>query len=337
MRIVRGASVPALMFSLSLSLSAAVPELSLEGGRLTGRGAVFVSDGVPVVATAAHVLLENPELLLRDESGHAFPIRVLEFAPDRDLVLLEADLPEKYRKSDGKTAAVSPGAPLRFGTGSGRCETVEPTRLFCRGIAVKRGDSGGAVTDPEGRLAAVVRGVLPEKPDTMEAVRVDNYRRSTRERIGITRFTEWQRGYLELKRWNARVVEALKQLSGERLRRRGAELLRDLPETAPVNVEALDRLRGREILRAGRAAAWLGLSPRGEVLEVWEPFSVEAWAVLVEHSGAPDVERGGSNWGIRGWREESGRMRWAVVCAEGLFAGKILVSPGGDSGAKRRR
>lgn len=327
--------VPILL--LALPLSAAVPELSVEGGRLSGRGAVFICDGVPVVATAAHVLLENPDLLLRDESGHAFPIRVLEFVPDRDLVLLEADLPEKYRKSDGKTTAVAPGDPLRFGERSGRCEAVEPIRLLCRGIVVKRGDSGGAVTGPDGGLAAVVRGLLPETPDTMEAVRVDNVVRTTRERIGITRFTEWQRGYLELKRWNARVVDVLKQLSGEALRRRGAELLCEMPETAPVGVEVLDRLRRREVFRAGRAAAWLGLSPRGEMLEAWEPFSADAWAALVEHSGTPDVERGGTNWGIRGWREESGRMRWAIFCAEGLFAGKILVSPGGNSGAKRRR
>ena len=84
-----------------------------------------------------------------------------------------------------------------------------------------------------------------------------------------------------------------------------------------------------ELPAGGCAAAWLGLSPRGEVLEVWEPFSVEAWNALTEHGGAPEVERGGSNWGIRGWREESGRMRWAVFCTEGLFAGKILISPGG--------
>lgn len=162
-----------------------------------------------------------------------------------------------------------------------------------------------------------------------EAVRVDNYRRNARERIGIGRFTEWQRDYRELKQWNSRLVDAVKQLAGAALRRRGAELLRELPETVPVGVETLDRLCRRETLRAGRAAAWLGLSPRGEVLEVWEPFSVEAWNALTEHGGAPEVERGGSNWGIRGWREESGRMRWAVFCTEGLFAGKILISPGG--------
>ena len=70
----------------------AAPELAVEGGCLTGRGAVFRAEEATLVATAAHVLLENPDLMLRDDSGHAFPIRVLEFAPDRDLVLLEADL-----------------------------------------------------------------------------------------------------------------------------------------------------------------------------------------------------------------------------------------------------
>lgn len=306
----------------------AAPELAVEGGSLSGRGVIFRAEDATLVATAAHVLLENPELMLRDETGHAFPIRVLEFAPDRDLVLLEADLPEKYRQYDGKTTAVAPGDPLRYGTRSGRCESVEPTRLICRGIPVKRGDSGGAVTGRDGRLTAVIRGILAGSPEMTEAVRVDNYQRSSRERIGIGRFVEWQRGYLELKQWNTSLVDAVKQLSGEPLRRRGAELLREVPETAPVGVEVLDRLRNREAFRAGRAAAWLGLSPRGEELEVWEPFSVEAWAALVESGGAPEVERGGSNWGIRGWREESGRMRWAVFCAEGLFAGKILVSPG---------
>lgn len=305
----------------------AAPELAVEGGCLTGRGAVFRAEDATLVATAAHVLLENPDLMLRDESGHAFPIRVLEFAPDRDLVLLEADLPEKYRQYDGKTTAVAPGDSLRYGTRSGRCESVEPTRLICRGIPVKRGDSGGAVTGRDGRLTAVVRGILAGSPEMTEAVRVDNYQRSSRERIGIARFSEWQRGYLELKQWNSRLVDAVKQLSGKPLRRRGAELLRELPETAPVGVEALDRLRNREAFRACRAAAWLGLSPRGEELEVWEPFSVEAWAALVENGGAPEIERSGSNWGIRGWREESGRMRWALFCAEGLFAGKVLVSP----------
>ncbi len=275
------------------------------------------------------MLLENPDLLLRDATGHAIAIRVLEFAPDRDLVLLEADLPEKYRKIDGKLTAVVPGDSIRFGNRSGRCETVEPVRLICRGVSVKRGDSGGAVTDRDGRLVAVVRGILPGSPEMTEAVRVDNYRRNARERICIGRFTEWQRDYRELKQWNSRLVDAVKQLAGAALRRRGAELLRELPETVPVGVETLDRLCRRETLRAGRAAAWLGLSPRGEVLEVWEPFSVEAWNALTEHGGAPEVERGGSNWGIRGWREESGRMRWAVFCTEGLFAGKILISPGG--------
>lgn len=317
------------ILTIAVSLAAAVPELSVEGGSLSGRGAVFRSEGATLVATAAHVLLENPDLLLRDATGHAIAIRVLEFAPDRDLVLLEADLPEKYRKIDGKLTAVVPGDSIRFGNRSGRCETVEPVRLICRGVSVKRGDSGGAVTDRDGRLVAVVRGILPGSPEMTEAVRVDNYRRNARERIGIARFSEWQRGYLELKQWNSRLVDAVKQLSGKPLRRRGAELLRELPETAPVGVEALDRLCRRETLRAGRAAAWLGLSPRGEVLEVWEPFSVEAWNALTEHGGAPEVERGGSNWGIRGWREESGRMRWAVFCTEGLFAGKILISPGG--------
>lgn len=324
MRIFRYAPI----LALALSLPAAPPELSIEGGRLSGRGAVFSRDGVTLVASAAHVLLENPELLLRGETGHAYPIRVLEFAPDRDLVLIEADLPEKFRKSDGKTTVVSPGETLRFGDRSGRCEAVEPTRLVCRGIAVKRGESGGAVTGPEGGLAAVVRGLLPE-PDTMEAVRVDNYQRSTRERIGISRFTEWQRGYLELKRWNAHLVEALKQLSGDALRRRGAELLRRMPETIQVGVEALDRLRMRETLPAMRAAAWLGLSPRGERLEVWEPFSVDAWTAL-GRNGIPIVERGGSHWGVRGWRDDSGRLRWAVFCDQGLFAGKILISPGDE-------
>ena len=57
-----------------------------------------------------------------------------------------------------------------------------------------------------------------------------------------------------------------------------------------------------------------------------------------ENGGAPEIERSGSNWGIRGWREESGRMRWALFCAEGLFAGKILVSPGRRTPeAKRNR
>lgn len=317
------------ILTIAVSLAAAVPELSVEGGSLSGRGAVFRSEGATLVATAAHVLLENPDLLLRDATGHAIAIRVLEFAPDRDLVLLEADLPEKYRKIDGKLTAVVPGDSIRFGNRSGRCESVEPTRLICRGIPVKRGDSGGAVTDRDGRLVAVVRGILPGSPEMTEAVRVDNYRRNARERIGIGRFTEWQRDYRELKQWNSRLVDAVKQLAGAALRRRGAELLRELPETVPVGVETLDRLCRRETLRAGRAAAWLGLSPRGEVLEVWEPFSVEAWNALTEHGGAPEVERGGSNWGIRGWREESGRMRWAVFCTEGLFAGKILISPGG--------
>ena len=319
-----------------MSLAAAVPELSVEGGSLSGRGAVFRSEGATLVATAAHVLLENPDLLLRDATGHAIAIRVLEFAPDRDLVLLEADLPEKYRKIDGKLTAVVPGDSIRFGNRSGRCETVEPVRLICRGVSVKRGDSGGAVTDRDGRLVAVVRGILPGSPEMTEAVRVDNYRRNARERIGIGRFAEWQRDYRELKQWNSRLVDAVKQLAGAALRRRGAELLRELPETVPVGVETLDRLCRRETLRAGRAAAWLGLSPRGEVLEVWEPFSVEAWNALTEHGGAPEVERGGSNWGIRGWREESGRMRWAVFCAEGLFAGKILVSPGRRTPEARR-
>lgn len=317
------------ILTIAVSLAAAVPELSVEGGSLSGRGAVFRSEGATLVATAAHVLLENPDLLLRDATGHAIAIRVLEFAPDRDLVLLEADLPEKYRKIDGKLTAVVPGDSIRFGNRSGRCETVEPVRLICRGVSVKRGDSGGAVTDRDGRLVAVVRGILPGSPKMTEAVRVDNYRRNARERIGIGRFTEWQRDYRELKQWNSRLVDAVKQLAGAALRRRGAELLRELPETVPVGVETLDRLCRRETLRAGRAAAWLGLSPRGEVLEVWEPFSVEAWNALTEHGGAPEVERGGSNWGIRGWREESGRMRWAVFCTEGLFAGKILISPGG--------
>lgn len=317
------------ILTIAVSLAAAVPELSVEGGSLSGRGAVFRSEGATLVATATHVLLENPDLLLRDATGHAIAIRVLEFAPDRDLVLLEADLPEKYRKIDGKLTAVVPGDSIRFGNRSGRCETVEPVRLICRGVSVKRGDSGGAVTDRDGRLVAVVRGILPGSPEMTEAVRVDNYRRNARERIGIGRFTEWQRDYRELKQWNSRLVDAVKQLAGAALRRRGAELLRELPETVPVGVETLDRLCRRETLRAGRAAAWLGLSPRGEVLEVWEPFSVEAWNVLTEHGGAPEVERGGSNWGIRGWREESGRMRWAVFCTEGLFAGKILISPGG--------
>lgn len=325
------------ILTIAVSLAAAVPELSVEGGSLSGRGALFRSEGATLVATAAHVLLENPDLLLRDATGHAIAIRVLEFAPDRDLVLLEADLPEKYRKIDGKLTAVVPGDSIRFGNRSGRCETVEPVRLICRGVSVKRGDSGGAVTDRDGRLVAVVRGILPGSPEMTEAVRVDNYRRNARERIGIGRFTEWQRDYRELKQWNSRLVDAVKQLAGAALRRRGAELLRELPETVPVGVETLDRLCRRETLRAGRAAAWLGLSPRGEVLEVWEPFSVEAWNALTEHGGAPEVERGGSNWGIRGWREESGRMRWAVFCTEGLFAGKILISPGGNSGAKRRR
>ncbi len=317
------------ILTIAVSLAAAVPELSVEGGSLSGRGAVFRSEGATLVATAAHVLLENPDLLLRDATGHAIAIRVLEFAPDRDLVLLEADLPEKYRKIDGKLTAVVPGDSIRFGNRSGRCETVEPVRLICRGVSVKRGDSGGAVTDRDGRLVAVVRGILPGSPEMTEAVRVDNYRRNARERIGIGRFTEWQRDCRELKQWNSRLVDAVKQLAGAALRRRGAELLRELPETVPVGVETLDRLCRRETLRAGRAAAWLGLSPRGEVLEVWEPFSVEAWNALTEHGGAPEVERGGSNWGIRGWREESGRMRWAVFCTEGLFAGKILISPGG--------
>ena len=317
------------ILTIAVSLAAAVPELSVEGGSLSGRGAVFRSEGATLVATAAHVLLENPDLLLRDATGHAIAIRVLEFAPDRDLVLLEADLPEKYRKIDGKLTAVVPGDSIRFGNRSGRCETVEPVRLICRGVSVKRGDSGGAVTGRDGRLTAVVRGILAGSPEMTEAVRVDNYQRSSRERIGIGRFTEWQRDYRELKQWNSRLVDAVKQLAGAALRRRGAELLRELPETVPVGVETLDRLCRRETLRAGRAAAWLGLSPRGEVLEVWEPFSVEAWNALTEHGGAPEVERGGSNWGIRGWREESGRMRWAVFCTEGLFAGKILISPGG--------
>ena len=317
------------ILTIAVSLAAAVPELSVEGGSLSGRGALFRSEGATLVATAAHVLLENPDLLLRDATGHAIAIRVLEFAPDRDLVLLEADLPEKYRKIDGKLTAVVPGDSIRFGNRSGRCETVEPVRLICRGVSVKRGDSGGAVTDRDGRLVAVVRGILPGSPEMTEAVRVDNYRRNARERIGIGRFTEWQRDYRELKQWNSRLVDAVKQLAGAALRRRGAELLWELPETVPVGVETLDRLCRRETLRAGRAAAWLGLSPRGEVLEVWEPFSVEAWNALTEHGGAPEVERGGSNWGIRGWREESGRMRWAVFCTEGLFAGKILISPGG--------
>ncbi len=317
------------ILTIAVSLAAAVPELSVEGGSLSGRGAVFRSEGATLVATATHVLLENPDLLLRDATGHAIAIRVLEFAPDRDLVLLEADLPEKYRKIDGKLTAVVPGDSIRFGNRSGRCETVEPVRLICRGVSVKRGDSGGAVTDRDGRLVAVVRGILPGSPEMTEAVRVDNYRRNARERIGIGRFTEWQRDYRELKQWNSRLVDAVKQLAGAALRRRGAELLWELPETVPVGVETLDRLCRRETLRAGRAAAWLGLSPRGEVLEVWEPFSVEAWNALTEHGGAPEVERGGSNWGIRGWREESGRMRWAVFCTEGLFAGKILISPGG--------
>lgn len=317
------------ILTIAVSLAAAVPELSVEGGSLSGRGAVFRSEGATLVATATHVLLENPDLLLRDATGHAIAIRVLEFAPDRDLVLLEADLPEKYRKIDGKLTAVVPGDSIRFGNRSGRCETVEPVRLICRGVSVKRGDSGGAVTDRDGRLVAVVRGILPGSPEMTEAVRVDNYRRNARERIGIGRFAEWQRDYRELKQWNSRLVDAVKQLAGAALRRRGAELLRELPETVPVGVETLDRLCRRETLRAGRAAAWLGLSPRGEVLEVWEPFSVEAWNALTEHGGAPEVERGGSNWGIRGWREESGRMRWAVFCTEGLFAGKILISPGG--------
>lgn len=324
------------ILTIAVSLAAAVPELSVEGGSLSGRGAVFRSEGATLVATAAHVLLENPDLLLRDATGHAIAIRVLEFAPDRDLVLLEADLPEKYRKIDGKLTAVVPGDSIRFGNRSGRCETVEPVRLICRGVSVKRGDSGGAVTDRDGRLVAVVRGILPGSPEMTEAVRVDNYRRNARERIGIGRFAEWQRDYRELKQWNSRLVDAVKQLAGAALRRRGAELLRELPETVPVGVETLDRLCRRETLRAGRAAAWLGLSPRGEVLEVWEPFSVEAWNALTEHGGAPEVERGGSNWGIRGWREESGRMRWAVFCTEGLFAGKILVSPGRRTPEARR-
>lgn len=243
------------ILTIAVSLAAAVPELSVEGGSLSGRGAVFRSEGATLVATAAHVLLENPDLLLRDATGHAIAIRVLEFAPDRDLVLLEADLPEKYRKIDGNLTAVVPGDSIRFGNRSGRCETVEPVRLICRGVSVKRGDSGGAVTDRDGRLVAVVRGILPGSPEMTEAVRVDNYRRNARERIGIGRFAEWQRDYRELKQWNSRLVDAVKQLAGAALRRRGAELLRELPETVPVGVETLDRLCRRETLRAGRAAA----------------------------------------------------------------------------------
>ena len=127
------------ILTIAVSLAAAVPELSVEGGSLSGRGAVFRSEGATLVATAAHVLLENPDLLLRDATGHAIAIRVLEFAPDRDLVLLEADLPEKYRKIDGKLTAVVPGDSIRFGNRSGRAGSADLSWRFGETGGFRRG------------------------------------------------------------------------------------------------------------------------------------------------------------------------------------------------------
>ena len=295
----------------------------ITGDRMRGAGSAVRWEGQPVVVTAAHVVVDNPDLHLADGEGKEYAIRSVELAPDRDLAILE-------------TVELPPFGPAvwRFGVGAGlslynKGISYQPVEIALQevdlaGLRIRPGDSGEAVTGETGEAVGVLRGRRREGGEAV-AVRIDNYIRRPEATVTLRQLKAWQSASERAKELDRLLQEAAQESAGKKLRERAAAVLQGFfPATSEV--PAALRRAYREILEPlCMEAAWLGLGLDGTVLAENGEYHRKAWEELLRRHGSPDFEFvKPDSWGVACWKLPGKCLQWASFCEKGPFSGRIM-------------
>ena len=296
----------------------------ITGDRMRGAGSAVRWEGQPVVVTAAHVVVDNPDLHLADGEGKEYAIRSVELAPDRDLAILETvELPPfgpAVRRS-----GLSSGSSLYNKGISYQPVKISLQEVNLAGVRIRPGESGEAVTGASGEVVGVLRGRRREGEEAV-AVRIDNYVRRPEATVTLQQLKAWQSASERAKELDRLLQEAAQESAGKKLRERAAAVLQGFfPATSEV--PAALRRAYREILEPlCMEAAWLGLGLDGTVLAESGEYHRKAWEVLLRQHGFPDFEFvKPDTWGIACWKLSGKRLLLVSFCEKGPFAGKIML------------
>lgn len=296
----------------------------ITGDRMRGAGSAVRWEGQPVVVTAAHVVVDNPDLHLADGEGKEYAIRSVELAPDRDLAILE-------------TVELPPFGPAvrRSGLGSGaslynKGISYQPVKISLQevnlaGLRIRPGESGEAVTGASGEVVGVLRGRRREGEEAV-AVRIDNYVRRPEATVTLRQLKAWQSASERAKELDRLLQEAAQESAGKKLRERAAAVLQGFfPATSEVPI-ALQRAYRETLEPLCMEAAWLGVGLDGTILAESGEYHRKAWEALLRQHGFPDFEFvKPDTWGIACWKLSGKRLLWVSFCEKGPFAGKIML------------
>lgn len=150
----------------------AIPQIKTQQG--TGSGIVINQN---VVLTNAHVVGNNPIVLLSFDNGDAIQGRVVDVNPQLDLALVKARVPETIRPVTINAKPVNEGAEivvLGYGLGvfsttqgivSGLNRQIEinASPLIQIDAAVNGGNSGGGLFNNQGQLVGVICAKITDK------------------------------------------------------------------------------------------------------------------------------------------------------------------------------
>lgn len=296
----------------------------ITGNRVRGAGSAVRWEGQPVVVTAAHVVIDNPDLRLSDGEGKSYTIRSAELAPDRDLAILE-------------TVELPPFGPAvwRSGMSSGvflynKGSSYQPVKIALQevdlaGLQIRPGESGEVIARNSGEVVGVLRGRRREGAEAV-AVRIDNYIRRPEATVTAQQLKAWQGACGQAKTLDRQLQAAARESTGEKLRERAAAVLQGfLPATFEVPA-ALQRAYRKALEPLCMEAAWLGLGLDGTVLAESGEYHRKAWEALLRQYGPPDFEFvKPDSWGVACWKLPEKCLQWASFCEKGPFAGKIML------------
>jgi S1-C subfamily serine protease len=160
--------------------------------RLQEGSGFVVSPGL--IVTNAHVVAGEDKTYVYDRPNHRVPATVVFFDPDRDLALLQANVPNPALPV-GNAGVDAKGAVL--GHPGGGPLTVSPFQVRDKVTAVGRdlydehetrrqvlilasdlapGDSGAALVDPTGTVVGVAFAIAPDRPGTSYALDISELR-----------------------------------------------------------------------------------------------------------------------------------------------------------------
>lgn len=295
----------------------------ITGDRIRGAGSAVRWEGQPVVVTAAHVVIDNPDLRLADGEGKEYAIRSVELAPDRDLAILETvELPPfgpAVRRS-----GLSSGSSLYNKGISYQPVKISLQEVNLAGLRIRPGESGEAVTGASGEVVGVLRGRRREGEEAV-AVRIDNYVRRPEATVTLQQLKAWQSASERAKELDRLLQEAAQESAGKKLRERAAAVLQGFfPATSEVPI-ALQRAYRETLELLCMEAAWLGLGLDGTVLAENGEYHRKAWEELLRRHGSPDFEFvKPDSWGVACWKLPGKCLQWASFCEKGPFSGRIM-------------